>query len=149
MELIIAILAFVVSTVTAVWTLRHNREQVQFARLANVTSIIEVERSLGSVPAALRFHGITEQSLRDAGVTAEEFAYLVSNCSATGVYHNFSREDPNEPFAVDSYRYSMCATPEFRRAWPLVRSMLNKGIFVGRMDATIAAVEARERTRQA
>lgn len=143
MELLISSLALFVSALTGIWTIRHTREQAQAAKLANVTSIIAVERSLGTIPTALRLHGITNDELEDAGVTAEGLAYLLASCSATSIYHNFSAEDPTQPFADDSYRHAMCASPDFRRAWPLVKRMMNKGTFVSRMDATIAGVEAR------
>jgi hypothetical protein len=141
-ELLIALVALFVSAVTGIWTLRLNRDQLQSARLANVTNIVNIERSLSDVPSALRFHGISQQSLDEAGITANEFAYLLASCSATSLYHNFSREDPNQPFAVDSYRYRMCATADFRKAWPLLKRMMNTGTFVSRMDRTIALIQA-------
>lgn len=142
MELIIALLALFVSTITGVWTLRLNRDQLQSARLANVTNIVNIERSLSEVPSALRFHGISQQALDDAGITAQEFAYLLASCSATSVYHNFSGENPDQPFAPGSYRHAMCASPDFRKAWPLLKRMMNPGTFVARMDRTIAALAA-------
>jgi hypothetical protein len=141
MELIISSLALFVSAITGIWTLRHARDQAQAARLANITSIVNIERSLGNVPTALRFHGITKDALAEVGITAEEFAYLLGSCSATSVYHNSSGEDPTRPFAAGSYRYTMCAAADFRRAWPLVKRMMNQGTFVSRMDATIALIE--------
>jgi len=143
MELLISSLALIVSAVTGVWTLRNSRDQAQAARLANVTSIIDTERSLAGVPTALRFHGITQAALDEAGVTAAEFAYLLANCSSTSLYHNWSSEDPNLPFAENSYRHAMCASADFRRAWPLIKRMMNKGTFTSRMDATIATIQAR------
>src|SRR5688572_3971226 len=86
MELIVAWLALVVSLATGVWSLRSIREQARIARLANVTGIVDVERSLADVPSALRFHGVTAADLDAAGVTAAELAYLVANCSVSGLY---------------------------------------------------------------
>jgi hypothetical protein len=142
MELVIALLALFVSAVTGVWTLRLNRDQLQSARLANITNIVNIERSLSDVPSALRFHGISQQCLDDAGVTADEFAYLLASCSATSLYHNFSRENPDQPFAADSYRHAMCASADFRKVWPLLKRMMNPGTFVARMDRTIALIES-------
>src|SRR5438046_6838568 len=124
-----SLVALLVSACTGVWTLRHNRDQVHVARVANLVNIVEVERSLSEVPSALRFHGITEQALEEAGVTAAELAYLAASCSATGLYHNFSPEDPRQPFDSGSYRYRMCETADFRRAWPLLKRMMNRGTF--------------------
>lgn len=141
MELFIAILALLISTLIGVWTLRHTREQARAARLANVTNIVSIERSLADVPTATRFHGISQQDLDEAGITAAEFAYLVASCSATSLYHNSSEENPGAPFAPGNCRRSMCESADFRRAWPLLKRMMNAGTFVSRMDATIAAIE--------
>ncbi|GAC1622331.1 MAG: hypothetical protein NVS9B10_06210 [Nevskia sp.] len=143
MELVIALLALVVSAATGVWTIRNSREQVEAMRLANVANIVDVERMLASVPSALRFHGVTPADLEAAGVTAAELAYLLSSCSATSLYHNNSREDPQRPFAPGSYRHGMCATEDFRRAWPLLKRLMNPGVFVSRIEATLAMIESR------
>lgn len=143
MELFIATLALVVSTLIGVWTLRHTREQARAARLANVTNIVSIERSLADVPTALRFHGISQRDLDQAGISAAEFAYLVASCSATSLYHNSSEENPGKPFGPGNYRRRMCESEDFRRAWPLLKRMMNGGTFVSRMDATIAVIETR------
>jgi len=140
MEIVIASIALLVSIASSLWTYRQNREQVRVARLSNLTSIVGVEGSLGKVPSALRFHGIDQAELAEAGVTPEEFAYLLTNCTATAFYHNTSNEKPDQPFAEGSYRRAMCVTPDFQRAWPVLKKMMNKGMFVSRVDATIAAV---------
>ena len=142
MELFIAALALLISTLIGVWTLRHTREQARAARLANVTNIVSIERSLADVPTALRFHGISQHDLDQVGITAAEFAYLVASCSATSLFHNSSEEDPGKPFGPGNYRRRMCESADFQRAWPLLKRMMNAGTFVSRMDATIAAIQA-------
>jgi len=72
----------------------YNREQMRVMRLA---SIVEIERSLGDVPSALRFRGIAEQHLRQTGVSPAEFACLLANCSATSIYHNAKRSRRCKP----------------------------------------------------
>ena len=139
MEIVIAVVALLVSIASSVWTIRQNREMARTARLANLTNIVDIERSLGAVPSALRFHGINATELADAGITPQEFAYLLASCTATAFYHNASDENPDEPFAAGSYRGAMCVTPDFQRAWPLLKRMFNQGVFVSRIDATIAA----------
>ena len=112
------------------------------ARAAVLGHFFSLERSLSELPSALRFHGISERDLEEAGVTAPEFAYLLANSTVGNFYHRLHDPLAKGAFPAGHYRYVLCQTADFRRAWPLIRRMMTPSNFVRRIDATIRAIEA-------
>jgi hypothetical protein len=74
---------------------------------------------IDEIPSVLRFHGVSNEDLDAAGVTAKEFAYLVASFEAASVYYRFHEKSP-KPFKESSLRYKLLATPATRKAWPLL-----------------------------
>lgn len=109
----------------------------------NLGYIVQIEKSLENTPSAFRFHGITPTDIAAAGVTEQELAYLVASCTSGGIYHESMGASGSVPFERNSYRYNMCCTEDFRRAWPLVKRMMNKNKhgFVAKVDLTISQIE--------
>ena len=145
LELALSLAAVVISVFSLGWTiLSARRLRVETSLYACVESLLEVKKGIGDVPSVLRFHGIRPEDLRDAGVTAEEFAYLAANFLAGALFYEAT--DPHgrgEPFDETMYRYKLLAQPETRKAWPLVRKLMDRTSYTRRIDATIDLIERR------
>ena len=127
---------------TIVFQLRQAVIQSQFNReqLSLILSpIIGVELKLIDIPEALKFHGITEADLAAHDITAQELSYLVASFTAGRIYHEARKAHIRTPFDPDSerYRHLMCRSESTRKAWPLVKRMMNHSSFVDRIQATI------------
>ena len=103
-------------------------------------NIISVERSLRDTPSAFRFHGITEEDIASHGLTSDELSYLVASFTAGGIYHRAHNQDSREPFPIGSYRRQMLECPETRKAWPLIKKMLNETPYTHRLEATLREI---------
>lgn len=136
----VSLVALLVSLGTAWWTVVFNRGQMNSGVWTNLNPIVQVERSLGQVPSAFRFHGITETNLSEAGVTAEELAYLVASFTSGHIYHMTHNPDAVTPFPENSYRYQMLSAPATQQAWPLIKRMLSGTNYTQRLDATLASI---------
>jgi hypothetical protein len=122
--------------------------QVQQEQLAlNLSPIVTVELKLAELPSAIRFHGITEQELAAHDIAANELAYVVASFTAGRIYHEARKRHITAPFDQHSerYRYQMCISAKTRKAWPLVKRMMNQSSFVERIEATIRQAEEAER----
>ena len=117
--------------------------------MASNAAMINVEKFLADVPFALKFHGISDDELRDADITPEEFVYLLTISTAGAIYYRTLRKADvtDDPFEVDSYRYIMCSQPVTRRAWPIIKKLTGDHVFRVKMDKTIALIEETERKR--
>lgn len=49
---------------------------------SNVASLVSLWQRIGQKPSLLRFHGITEDDLKNAGVEADELSYLIASFEA-------------------------------------------------------------------
>ena len=123
----------------ALWqaSLANKAQQASSAWLTQLSEIVEVEARLGELPEALRFHGMSKEELDQAGLTPQEFAYLLNSFTLGGIRDRQLYPILRAPFGVDSYRYRMCKSKETRKAWPLVRKLMNPSDFVERVDLTI------------
>ena len=145
---IIAIVAVAVSSISlllnvllARWIFRgENRSSAVASSFALMAS---AEAMLKDIPTGLKFHGITEQDLADAGLTAEEFAYVLVNFTSAGVYYRINDPHDVTAFPRDSYRHVMLSAPATQRAWPLLKKLINPqlGSYGKKIEATLAAIE--------
>lgn len=132
------LIALIVALVALWQAYRANKaQQDSSARLTQLSAIVEVEARLGDLPEALRFHGMSKEELDQAGITPHELAYLLNNFTLGGTSDRILGRNLRIPFGVDSYRYRMCKSKETRKAWPLVKKLMNPSDFVDRIDLTI------------
>jgi hypothetical protein len=82
--------------------------------------LVETWSALGRKPSLLRFHGVSEEELDNAGVDAEELAYLVASFEGASVYYRYF-ENTSEPFPEGSLRQRMCASEATQKAWPVLK----------------------------
>jgi hypothetical protein len=133
----VAVIALVVSLLSFAWTILAHRHLVRHASVhANMAALIELYNRAES-PSILRFHGVSQEELDAAGLTAKEFAYLVASFEAASVYYRFHETSPT-PFKPSSLRYRLLATPETRRAWPLLsRFFESDSTFMRKIEETL------------
>lgn len=149
-EAVIALLALVVSLVALIRGENMQRElrksQSEDASvLANIASLVEVWRSIGAKPSLLRFHGVTEDELKNCGVDAEELAYLIASFETASHYYKYI-DTRVGPFPRESIRFRMCASEHTRRAWPVVKEFLPGDTpYLERIEATMALCEGMAR----
>jgi len=149
MEIWFSVIALLLSLVSFSWTIgSYFSKTHKTAVSTNIIATANLERSLADIPTALKFHGIEQNDLEDAGVTPEEFAYLVASLSVGEVYHRFYNVRGTTAFKPSSYRYTMCAAPATQRAWPLLRRMLSPSAYRDKLENTIKLVESQNQSQQ-
>jgi hypothetical protein len=128
-----------IAALLALWqaSLANKAQQASSTWLSHLSEIVEVEARLGEFPEALRFHGMSKEELDQAGLTPQEFAYLLNSFTLGGTWDRILHPSLRTPFGVDTYRYRMCKSKETRKAWPLVKKLMNPSDFVDRVDLTI------------
>lgn len=141
MEISLSHVAIFISLISIAITLWFNFRKLEVQNMSNLSHMIAQERFLADIPSAFRFHGITDDQIKNAGITAEELSYLVSSITAGGVYHRTHSPNCAKSFDKGSYRYNMIKSEEFRKAWPLVKQMMNKTSFTTKIDNTINLIE--------
>lgn len=140
----IAAFAAILSLITLVWTIvSYVRQQRATSLFNNLAAIIQVEAQLKDIPSALKFHGVDPGDLEKCGITSQEFAYLLANFTASGIYYKVYEPCETGPFnpKTDEYRYRMCVADATRKAWPLLRRFIDVGNYRARIEATIKAYE--------
>ena len=142
---LISAISLVLSLVAVLLSLRANRRQeVAATMLGHLCPIVELEARLGELPQALRFHDVSVEEIREAGLEPQEFAYLVNSFTLGSVWHQIITPKIKTAYGIDEYRTRMCRSKEFRRAWPVVKKLLNPTEFVDRIDATVETFERME-----
>lgn len=144
-ELVLAILAVLLSILSFVLSIIVWLSQKNVGAATSTLQVFaQIERNIGDVPTVLRFHDITPQKLREAGVTPNEFAYLVSCFSAYYIYHYRLTFKKGQPYSVGSYAYNLLKSPSTREAWPLIKLMMGGGEYVESIEATIEVIKKAE-----
>ena len=141
-----SIAALVISLVSFLWTLLYSRKEMN-AQMRSITesTFIQVEQMIASVPSALKFHGITVAELKKAGVTPQEFAYILSNFTAGGIFHRTEGERNVRPFDLNSYRGVIIQSEDTRRIWPILKKCIAPSPYRDRIEATIRKIEEMEK----
>lgn len=142
MAVYISLTALLVSVVTLCWTVWCNLKQQQSLAVTScLGSIAQIELKLAEIPRALEFHGIGVDELKAAGISPEEFAYLLASFTAGGLYYRLKREDPLVPFPSGSYRHTMLSSPMTRAAWPFLRKCLSASPYLEKLEATLSRMQ--------
>ncbi|HEV7517929.1 MAG TPA: hypothetical protein VGR07_16645 [Thermoanaerobaculia bacterium] len=146
----IALVAFLFSLVALY---RGERLQQTFQELQakdaslqnNISALVGVWNSIAKKPSVLRFHGVTEKEMKEAGIDAEELAYLIASFDTASHYYEYIDKRGGQ-FPRTSIRYTMCASESTRKAWPVLkRFFASDSLYFEKIEETIAAL-AREGT---
>ncbi|GIF23229.1 hypothetical protein Ate02nite_59590 [Paractinoplanes tereljensis] len=126
--------------------LEENRLQMRASLFATAEqSFVPLERTIADTPSVLRFYRITDDDLRAAKITAEEFAYLIATFTAAGIHIKAAAIwDPStvtdDPFVPSSYHYELLSSDDVRRAWPLISRAISNSAYKRKIEATIARI---------
>lgn len=134
---LISLAAIIISFGSIVWSIHIGRRQINAAELASLSHVVDIERTLGEVPTALKFHGITIEEMKKADIEPKELAYLLSSFTAGAIYHGTKVQRKIKTFQVGSYRYEMCKSEATRKAWPIIKRMMNPSNYRDKIDSTI------------
>jgi hypothetical protein len=91
----------------------------------------------------LELHGVSVEDLEEAGITEKEFAYLLANFTAGGLYYRAASAG-KEPFQPDTYRYNLLKSSYTRKAWPFLRKFIQKSPYSEKIEKTIDLIESEE-----
>jgi len=127
----------------------NRRQEFVTGRLSNLASVSDIELMIADHPQLLEFHGISSQELEVAQVSGREVAYLLSSFTAGRMYYSADKARSVKPFERESYRYSMLKSPQTRRAWPIIRKMMEPDSYRDKIDITIQMIEEEYRLKQA
>jgi len=136
-ELLFSLLALMVSLGSLEWSIHIGRRGMNAAELASLSHVVNIEQTLGQIPTALKFHGITPKEMNEADIEPKELAYLLSSFTAGEIYHGTKAQKKMKTFEVGSYRYRMCKSEATRKAWPIIKRMMNPSIYRNKITATI------------
>jgi len=143
LEIIISIVALVVSLSSLGWQAITWRKQHEQGRLnQNIALLAEIKMKLAEMPEAFRFHGISKKDMEAHEITEKELAYLVANFMAGQVYYETIDNNPGEPFGENDYRTQICKTVAFRKAWPLVKKILDDTSYRKKVEKTVVRYES-------
>ncbi len=137
-EVMISITALIASFISLGWQAFSWKKQHEQERLnQNIAILTDIKLKLAEMPEAFRFHGISESEIKEHGLTEKELAYLVANFMAGQVYYETINNDPDEPFGENDYRAQICKTEAFRKAWPLVKRILDDTAYRKKVENTV------------
>ncbi len=143
-ELIFSAFALFLSVTALVWTIISNLEKNKNFAIASCFSLMaQAESMLKDVPSALKFHTISTEDLESIGLSPQEFTYLLVNFTSAGVFYRINHPNDISPFPKGSYRHTMLEAPETRKAWPLLKKVINPeiGTYGKKIEATIKKIE--------
>ena len=142
---LVGLVAVIITLRANVTALDETRRQLRSQMFAESEShFVTLEQLLASVPSALKFHGIDPSELEKAGVTPQEFAYLMANFTAGGVNVRALNESDTSPFIEGDYYRVMLESSHTRSAWPLIQKLMTASPYKQRIQATINLIEERE-----
>jgi len=138
MELNISIIALLASFLSLGWQTFTWKKQYEQSRLnENLTLLAEIKMQLAQKPEVYRFHGITKEMMRDCDIDEKELAYVVTNFISGQIYYEAIEKDSKTPFPDDDYRAIMCKTEAIKKAWPIVKILLDKTSYRDKVEKTI------------
>ena len=130
----------------------YYRLRSKYAKMTNLQAIVSVERSLAQLYGEnsnsskkgtntehenpFRFHGITNQSIKKAGLSGQELAYLVASFTAGRIYDMSHDLINRELFHEGHYRYKMLCQPDTQKAWPLIKKMMTHDAYIEKIERT-------------
>ena len=136
-SILTSIAAIVISTIAIAWSILSWRKvEWRIRAHENLKLMMAVEAKLSDLPSALRFHGISESEILEAGITVPEFIYLVQNFSAGQAFYEFEADQVDKAFLGDDYRATICAQPEVQKSWRLIRPFMDATPYRQRLDRT-------------
>lgn len=111
----IAIIALLISVVTAIIAGLALKEQVRITKLtANYTAITTADSLLVNHPELLDLYNIDKALMEASGIKPIELLYLAESFHAAELYH---RIDGRQPIIISDYRKNLLRNKKVRKAW--------------------------------
>jgi len=111
------------------------KTRTQEGAAQSLSGFANLEQMIKDVPGALRFHGITENELKIAGLTSGEMAYFLSNMTTGGIYYRTTEETGLIQFFEQSGYYGeMFKHEPTRNAWAICRCCLAPSPYREKLD---------------
>lgn len=123
----------------------YQKTALKHARLASLSSVVPVERSVADAKAFC-FHGITDKAIREAGITEQQLAYLVANFTA-GRIHDTGAYNAKKPFGKSNYRYKMLEQSKTQDAWELILQMMTEDDYIKKLQRTMDKIKVEQKKR--
>ncbi len=137
-ETTISSLALIAAVLSLTWQAFVWKKQDVQARLKdNLTLLAELKMRLAEIPEAYRFHGITKEMLQSHQINEKELSYLTANFISGQIYYESISGNNTEPFHENDYRTTMCRTEGVKKAWPLVKLLLDDTNYRKKIEKTI------------
>lgn len=146
LELFISGFAIILSVFSLVFSVWSTKRQEYLNSLANnLIYMSDIERTIADTPSILELHSVEQKELEEAGVTPQEFAYLLSSFSVGGLYYRTLGAKVRKPFAPGTYRYNMLKSERTRRAWPLIKKFMGPSPYRDKIEFTISCIDRQEK----
>ncbi len=131
-----AICAFAFSIISLLLS-RHMQIKARNRQSASesLAGFANLEQMIKDVPSVLRFHGIQEEELKIANVTAEEMSYFLSNMTTGGIYYRTTAKvGLIKFFGEQGYYGEMFKHEATRNAWAVCRRCLAPSDYRTQLD---------------
>ncbi len=138
----LSLAALVVSIISVTYTIISSKKQeFTISRMNNLAAITNIEQMIADNPQLLELHGIAMTQLEQSGITSKELAYLLSSFTAGRMYYSPNDGGHITPFDIGSYRYNMLKSTRTRKAWPILKQLMEPGNYRDKIDLTIKEIE--------
>ncbi len=128
----------VIFSLFAIWVTRRMQLRLRSQEGA-ATALVEfanLERMIKDVPEALEFHGITDQELELAGISAGQLSYFLSNITTGGIYYRTTEgKELIRFFGEDGYYGQTLKHIVSRNAWAICRCCIAPSKYREQLDA--------------
>lgn len=143
MDSIVSISAIIISLFSVLYSVTRNRKMEYKLRLsANLQMVGNIELKLVENPDLLICHGISIIDIEKTGLTPKQFGYLVASFTSGSLFFRQMRKIKNyHSFNPGGYRYNMVLNKEVRKAWPLLKRLMEPSIYRDKIEETINMIE--------
>tara|TARA_R110000868_G_scaffold306734_1_gene567968 strand:+ start:1732 stop:2172 length:441 start_codon:yes stop_codon:yes gene_type:complete len=134
-EIIFSTIAVIFSTFSLVYTVYRNRKSDQKTSLSqNINAVANIELQAISNPEIFQVHGISKEEIEETGYSEIQFAYLVNSFTAASLYYRRNSSGGLKSFNKGGYRYNIVSQPNFKKAWPVLKRMMENSEFRTKLD---------------
>ncbi len=142
----ISIIALITSTLSAYLSIKTARRKLSIDAYTYVEQVYaQIEMQLKDTPEALRFHGITNDDLKKADLTAKDISYLLTNLTA-GCMEARALNQKEHEVEITDYKLRILQSEATRKAWPILKKMMGDSPCRQKIDKIIKAENKKQAT---
>lgn len=118
MELIISVIAILISFFSLFYTFRENRRLFKFNKaIFSLERWSKYEGMLGEIPEALKFYNIDLDELKEEGISPKEVAFLVMALNAAVTAARIANIKTSELIGNSDYWQIIMKSPQTKKVW--------------------------------